>query len=153
MSAITDHVGRASRACVGAGLVWLAGAAAMTAQTQDPATDPWRALAERYVKLVLAIGPHDADYVDAYYGPPEWRTEAEASPVPLAALSSTSQLTSVLAVQLHPMVKFAVRDSPGAATSAVIGVSANGHGGGGVPIGPVHGVPTLACPDSKPAPA
>ena len=37
---------------------------------------PWRAendsmnaLAERYVKLVLALGQHDADYVDAYYGP------------------------------------------------------------------------------------
>ena len=29
--------------------------------------------AERYVKLVLALGEHDADWVDAYYGPPEWR--------------------------------------------------------------------------------
>jgi hypothetical protein len=29
--------------------------------------------AERYVKLVLAMGEHDPDYVDAYYGPPEWR--------------------------------------------------------------------------------
>ena len=28
------------------------------------------ALAERYVRLVLALGQHDADYVDAYYGPP-----------------------------------------------------------------------------------
>ena len=27
------------------------------------------ALAERYVKLVLALGQHDVDYVDAYYGP------------------------------------------------------------------------------------
>src|SRR6266576_220144 len=36
------------------------------------------ALAETYVKLVLAMGEHDADYVDAYYGPPEWRTEAKA---------------------------------------------------------------------------
>jgi hypothetical protein len=35
------------------------------------------ALAERYVKLVLALGQHDADYVDAYYGPPAWRKEAE----------------------------------------------------------------------------
>jgi hypothetical protein len=35
-------------------------------------------IAESYVKLVLAIGQHDADYVDAYYGPPEWRAEAEA---------------------------------------------------------------------------
>lgn len=33
---------------------------------------------ERYVKLVLALGEHDADYVDAYYGPPEWRTEVKA---------------------------------------------------------------------------
>src|SRR3954447_19509797 len=33
---------------------------------------------ERYVKLVLAMGEHDADYVDAYYGPPEWRTEVKA---------------------------------------------------------------------------
>ena len=28
-------------------------------------------VAERYVRLVLAVGQHDADYVDAYYGPPE----------------------------------------------------------------------------------
>ena len=37
------------------------------------------AIAERYVKLVLAMGQHDADYVDAYYGPPEWKSEAAAS--------------------------------------------------------------------------
>ncbi len=36
-------------------------------------------LAERYVKLVLAVGVHDADYVDAYYGPPEWRAAAAAA--------------------------------------------------------------------------
>ncbi|MCU1350674.1 MAG: hypothetical protein JWO56_3704 [Acidobacteria bacterium] len=36
------------------------------------------AISERYVKLVLAMGEHDADYVDAYYGPPEWRTEVKA---------------------------------------------------------------------------
>ena len=34
--------------------------------------------AEAYVKLVLALGNHDEDYVDAYIGPPEWRTEANA---------------------------------------------------------------------------
>jgi len=37
------------------------------------------ALAERYVKLVLALGQHDADYVDAYYGPQEWRRDADAA--------------------------------------------------------------------------
>jgi hypothetical protein len=29
----------------------------------------------RYVKLVLALGEHDSDYVDAFYGPAEWREE------------------------------------------------------------------------------
>jgi imidazolonepropionase-like amidohydrolase len=35
------------------------------------------ALAENYVKLILAMGEHDADYVDAYYGPPEWKTQSQ----------------------------------------------------------------------------
>ena len=35
-------------------------------------------IAEPYVKLVLAVGQHDADYVDAYYGPPEWQAEVKA---------------------------------------------------------------------------
>ena len=37
------------------------------------------AAAETYVKLVLAMGEHDADYVDAYYGPPAWRDEVRAN--------------------------------------------------------------------------
>jgi hypothetical protein len=36
-------------------------------------------LAESYVKLVLAVGEHDGDYVDAYYGPPAWRTEVKGA--------------------------------------------------------------------------
>jgi len=55
----------------------------LTAQT--PA-DPLRDVAERYVKLVLAVGQHDADYVDAFYGPPEWRKAAEAEKQPLATI-------------------------------------------------------------------
>ena len=50
--------------------------------------DGMNALAERYVKLVLALGQHDADYVDAFYGPPEWRKEAERSKRPLAAIDA-----------------------------------------------------------------
>ena len=30
-------------------------------------------LAEEYVKLGLAIGQYDGDFVDAYYGPEEWK--------------------------------------------------------------------------------
>ena len=40
-------------------------------------------IAESYVKLVLAVGRHDADYVDAYYGPPEWKAETDAVSVSL----------------------------------------------------------------------
>jgi len=35
--------------------------------------------AKRYVKLVLSMGEHDPDYVDAYYGPPEWREEVRVT--------------------------------------------------------------------------
>ena len=30
-------------------------------------------IAEQYVRLTLAVGQHDNDYVDAYYGPVEWK--------------------------------------------------------------------------------
>lgn len=32
-------------------------------------------MAEAYVKLVLAVGLHDGSYVDAYYGPMEWKKQ------------------------------------------------------------------------------
>ncbi len=34
------------------------------------------AVAEGYVKLVLAVGQHSSDFVDAYFGPPAWQAEA-----------------------------------------------------------------------------
>jgi hypothetical protein len=40
-------------------------------------------LAESYVRLVLAVGIHDADYVDAYHGPEKWKTEAAEGKLPL----------------------------------------------------------------------
>jgi hypothetical protein len=54
-------------------------------------------VAEEYVKLVLAVGQHDTDYVDAYYGPPEWRKAAESAKVPLADLGKrAADLTATL---------------------------------------------------------
>jgi hypothetical protein len=41
------------------------------------AADAMNSVAERYAHLVLALGQHDPDYVDAFYGPPEWKTQAE----------------------------------------------------------------------------
>ena len=55
---------------------------------QPKAADPVRSIAERYVKLVLAVGQHDADYVDAFYGPAEWRKEAEAAKLALPAIDA-----------------------------------------------------------------
>jgi hypothetical protein len=49
------------------------------------------AVAEHYVKLVLAMGQHDPDYVDAYYGPPEWRREAESGKLALDAIAARAQ--------------------------------------------------------------
>jgi hypothetical protein len=57
----------------------------VTAQPQVATMD---ALAERYVKLVLGVGVHDPDYVDAYYGPPEWRAAAAEERRGLAELRS-----------------------------------------------------------------
>ncbi len=63
----------------------VAGAPWMTAQQ---APDPFRQVAEAYVRLVLAVGQHDADYVDAYYGPPQYRTEAAAAKLSLADIAT-----------------------------------------------------------------
>ncbi|MBI5472236.1 MAG: hypothetical protein HY961_07815 [Ignavibacteriae bacterium] len=40
-------------------------------------------IAETYVKLVLAVGQHDADYVDAFHGPEEWLRAAKAKKMSL----------------------------------------------------------------------
>jgi hypothetical protein len=61
---------------------WLAIVVAV-ALVQVVEKSPMNELAERYVKLVLALGQHDGDYVDAYYGPAEWRTDAKTRKWPL----------------------------------------------------------------------
>jgi hypothetical protein len=44
-------------------------------------------IAQQYVRVVLALGQHDADYVDAYYGPPEWKAEAQSAKLGLPAIA------------------------------------------------------------------
>lgn len=43
-------------------------------------------IAETYVKLALAVGQHDPDFVDAYSGPEAWKTAAEKEMKPLDAI-------------------------------------------------------------------
>jgi len=47
-------------------------------------------IAEAYVKLVLAMGQHDPDYVDAYYGPSEWKKQSKEKK-PLYAIASEAR--------------------------------------------------------------
>ncbi|MFZ2031712.1 MAG: hypothetical protein WAU68_15475 [Vitreimonas sp.] len=78
-------------------------ALALTA-CSPPAPSPpsLNALAEQYVRLSLEMGTHEDGYIDAYYGPPEWKTQAEAHP------RTTAQLKPLLD-QLHIQVETAER--------------------------------------------
>src|SRR5438128_9194726 len=69
--------------------------AATNTEATTPSTTPARVtsaneIAEAYVKLVLAMGQHDPDYVDAYYGPPEWKKQSqEKKPVDAIMFEAT----------------------------------------------------------------
>ena len=52
------------------------------------AADELNAVGERYAHLVLALGQHDPDYVDAFYGPAEWKTQAEKEKKSLDAIGA-----------------------------------------------------------------
>ncbi|MGB2717529.1 MAG: hypothetical protein WBC51_25315 [Vicinamibacterales bacterium] len=76
--------------CCCVGLV-AASAGTANQRAKSPNASPMNALAESYVKLVLALGQHDADYVDAYYGPAEWKKEAESAKIPLDQIRTKAQ--------------------------------------------------------------
>lgn len=78
-------------------------------------------IAERYVKLALNIGHHHSAYIDAYYGPEQWKTDSKK--LPLAQLLTQAQTLKstienldvtkdlqarkdLLAIQLHSMTVF-----------------------------------------------
>jgi hypothetical protein len=64
---------------------------APAAATQPPRGGGMDAIAEGYVKLVLAVGQHDPDYVDAYYGAPEWKKAAETAKATLDSIAARAQ--------------------------------------------------------------
>ncbi len=62
-------------------------ALALALSPMTHAADALTPLAERYVRLMLAIGLHDGDFIDAYYGPPEWKQQVtDRGKQPQAAL-------------------------------------------------------------------
>ena len=46
-------------------------------------------ISREYVRLVLAVGHHDPDYVDAYYGPADIKAEADAAKLSLDDIQKT----------------------------------------------------------------
>jgi hypothetical protein len=71
----------ACRAAVAACLV--AAGVALGAQAPRNMID---LIAQEYVVAVLALGVHDPAFVDAYYGPPEWKANAERIRRPLDSI-------------------------------------------------------------------
>ena len=60
-------------------------------------SDAMSKIAHDYVRLVLALGQHDKDYVDAYYGPPEIKKAAEDAKLTLDAIgTSAGELAAAL---------------------------------------------------------
>jgi hypothetical protein len=57
-------------------------------------------IAESYVKLVLAVGQYDSIYVDAFYGPKEWLTEAQSAK---KSLNTVRQVALSLAAELDSL--------------------------------------------------
>src|SRR4029078_724361 len=66
------------------------------------ATQETNAVSERYAHLVLALGQHDPDYVDAFYGPPEWKTQAEKEKKSLDQIAAGAAEVSATLNQNRP---------------------------------------------------
>lgn len=60
--------------------------AACTPRASRPTGPDLDVVGECYVRLALAMGKHDPDYVDAYYGPAEWKLDADRDSIPLAVI-------------------------------------------------------------------
>lgn len=67
-------------------------------------------ISNTYISLVLAVGEHDADYVDAYYGPEEIRAGVQAEKPPLQvirqrALGALGELQVLSPTRLEPLLQ------------------------------------------------
>jgi hypothetical protein len=70
---------------LGCVVLWMA-ASPQQRGTPAASADPMSTISRDYVRLVLALGKHDRDYVDAYYGSDDLKKEAEAAGLALDAI-------------------------------------------------------------------
>lgn len=78
------------------------------AQTQSLAAI--NRLAESYIRLVLALGQHDPDYVDAYYGPEELKSKAAqekltTEQIRKLALAAAAELRTLSPARMDEMLQ------------------------------------------------
>ena len=89
----------------------LAGLLLLLAVACAPKPEPdLNPLAESYVRLALEVGTHEEGYIDAYYGPPDWKTEAEAHPRTTADLKTaldvlSAQIATALSQAHEPLLQ------------------------------------------------
>ncbi len=72
-------------------------------QAEIDASTQMNPLAERYVHLALALGEHDEHYVDAYFGPDEWRDHARDNAKTLSTIiAEAKELAALLSYPPTP---------------------------------------------------
>jgi hypothetical protein len=63
-------------------------------------------IAEGYVKLVLEVGKYDSNFVDAYYGPKEWKPKEENLQFDSTAFSELTTITDSLLNELELLSEY-----------------------------------------------
>src|SRR5258708_6791804 len=91
LASTMDGMKRWLPACIALVLAVVTLSAQRGAVRQEAQGRSMNTIAERYVKLVLAVGQHDADYVDAFFGPPEWKADAERQKIPLVQIDADAE--------------------------------------------------------------
>ena len=93
-----------ARIVAGAFLAALAACAPAPTPTPD-----MNSIAEQYVKLVLRVGQHDTNFVDAYYGDESWRPKGTAVPLPELASQAAGLQKETATIKLLEGTDEAVR--------------------------------------------
>ena len=67
-------------------------------------------VAEGYARLVLQVGLYDADYVDAYYGPEEWKPKESSKDIDSSLLADLQTKADQLLDELDKLSKYEATD-------------------------------------------
>lgn len=94
-----------SRAILAARLLTLLVPLASLATACAPRQPDLDAVARRFVVLALAFGEHDANFVDAYYGPDSLKTAAESETLDVSTIRASAESLLVVIGEGAPIAK------------------------------------------------